>query len=119
MFRITDNAITPRRASFERALYRLPVAHRRAQMTALTHLHGAMAQAAEKAGHEPGAVVLSEHKGSPFVGIAHTPDGDRLADFEYGTPESAPSPVLRAAATTTRPGAQVIYDSVLRRELGI
>ena len=86
MFRIVDNAIAPKKAHFERALKRLPVAHRLAQHAGVTHLHGEATSALEKEGLDPSPVGVFWKKGTPYLGIEYGEDGDRLSDVEYGPP---------------------------------
>lgn len=118
MFKIRDRAITPRKALFENALKRLPAAHLAAQEAGVSHLHQQMTSAAEDAGINSGPLVVARHKTHLYVGIEYGEAGDRLADVEFGRPESAPNPVLRTAATQAHPEASRRYQKTLRREMG-
>lgn len=119
MFKIRDNAITPQKALFENALKRLPRAHQIAQAEGISHIHGQVVQAAEDAGQDPDPIEIGNQKGTLFVGISQSEAGDRLADSEFGLPETAPNPVLRTAAQAAHPEATRRYGVALRREVGI
>lgn len=119
MFKIRDNAITPRKSLYENALRRLPEAHQAAQQAGISHLHGAMQQAAQDADLDPEPVKIGRKGPTLFVGIDETPAGNKLADNEFGMPDEAPNPVLRTAARAAHPEAQRRYSTVLRNGLGI
>lgn len=119
MFRIKDNAITPRKALYENARRLVPTAHEAAQQVAVAHLHGAVQQAAQDADLDPEPIKIGRKKNTLYIGIDQTPAGDKLADVEYGLPEEAPNPVLRTAARAAHPEAQRRYSTALRNGLGI
>src|SRR5580692_4833118 len=99
VFTIKDDAVTPLKGHFQQAVKKLPVAHREAQQLGATHLHQKVSEAATKAGLSAAPITLSWDRGHAYVGIAHSEAGDKVADAEFGTPESAPNPVLRTAHT--------------------
>jgi hypothetical protein len=76
-----------------------------------------MTTAAEDAGIDSGPLVVARHKTKLYVGIEHGEAGNKLADIEFGRPESAPNPVLRRAATEAHPEASRRYQETLRREM--
>ncbi len=118
MFRIKDNAITPFRGMFEQAEKCFDGAHIHAQREGAAHLHAHMAEAAEQAGLPTRPLGVHWEKGEAYVGIARTPEGDQLADAEYGTPETTPAPVLRAAHRQAMSEAKARYAYALVTELG-
>lgn len=119
MFRITDRAISPRKATFQTALKRLPAAHHVAQARAISHIHQQVTQAAEDAGLDSSPIRIGWHQSRAYLGIEHTPAGDQLFDHEFGTAEEGPSPTLRQAATAAHPAGSAIYHHSLRQRLGI
>ena len=119
MFTFKDNAISPFRGQFAQAEKRFDGAHIEAQRQGAAHLHSSVLDAAEQAGVPTEPVGVFWEKGTAYVGIARTEEGDRVADMEYGTPEGdAPSPVLRAAHRAGLPQAKAHYAHTLIRELG-
>jgi hypothetical protein len=118
VFSIKDNAITPFRGQFERAEKRFDGAHIEAQRVGAAHLHSSVMNAAEEAGVPTEPIGVFWEKGEAYVGIAHGEEGDRVADMEYGTPEGAPAPVLRAAHRAGLPQAKAHYAHTLINELG-
>ena len=119
MFRILDEAITPRKSSFETAVNRLHDSHRVAAHKATLHLHAHVSRAAEEAGLDPEPIKVFHDQGRPYVGIAHGEAGDKVADVEFGTPEEAPNPVLRHAHSAHQPGANAIYARHLWAGIGL
>lgn len=119
MFKITDNAITPRKAHFDDVIRRLPGAHRVAHEHFVAHIHGAAQNAAKKAGLDHEAVVVDYHRGMPYVGIQQSASGDHVADVEYGLPGIAPNPVLRTAVRAAHKEANRRYVAVLRGGIGL
>lgn len=133
MFRLIDNAISPRKHSFETAVKRLPSAHREAQHAAVTHLHGRAIEALDSAGlsQHRRAIDVFTDRPEPYVGIVGGPSGDEISDIEFGRPQrtldkegreldsGAPNPVLRTALHRARPEAETVYNSVLVDRLGL
>jgi hypothetical protein len=118
VFKLVDNAITPRRALFEHALNRFPTAAAEAHHEAITHLHARVTTDLEEAGIDSGPVQVFHQRGRPYLGIAGTDAGDKLADIEYGTPDEPPNPVVRTTITKHRPSAQAVFSAHLWRGLG-
>lgn len=119
IFTITDRAISPKKAHYEEALRRLPAAHRRAQSVAISHLHEQVSSAAQSAGLDSGPLKIGWKKGHAYLGIEHSPAGNRLFDAEYGTADEEPNPVLRTAAHAHHSAANALYGHHLRAGLGI
>ena len=118
MFRITDNAIVPRKAHLERAAFRLPQAHRTAHDEATRALHGHLQSVSDEAGLDTSAIVMYRRKGKLNVGIDSGPAGQALADHEYGTPYSPPNATLRQALMNAHPSVSGVYRAALKRESG-
>lgn len=114
MFTVKDDAISPMRNHLERSLRRIPQAHMTAHRAASAHLHQSVRQAAEDAGLPTEPITV--HDG--VIGIDHSPEGDALADHEWGTPKRAPNPILRHAHEAAMPEAQSRYMRTLRQEMG-
>ena len=114
-----DNAFAPRKAHVERAIKRLPGAHRQAQLAGITHAHRLVTEAAEGAGLDSGPLRVFQGDGAPYVGIENGPNGDALFDHEFGTPESAPNPVLRTTLQAAHPAVGRTYADTLWRGLGL
>ena len=115
MFKINDRALSPLKPHFERAVKVLPQAHAEAQVEGLGHLHQAMSDAAQSEGlpTDPLAVY------NGYIGISKTPEGDRLADSEFGTPNRPADPVLRHAHRKALPEASAVYEASLRSKIGL
>lgn len=119
MFSLRENITSSIRPRLANVHARLPQAHRRAALAGTNHLHEYATKAAEEAGFSADAVVVHWRKGAPHVAIDNTPDGDALADHEFGRPGQAPNPVLRTVLSSAHPSASEIYHRTLRRELGL
>lgn len=120
MFTVKQTITSSLHPVFSNAQRKLPVAHHRAQVAGLDHLHQHAVQAAEDAGFSSGPVVTHWRGDVGIVGIDHTEDGDRLADNEFGHPDRDPNPnpVLRSAMSAAHGTASEIYRSTLRQEMG-
>jgi hypothetical protein len=119
LFRIKDNAIAPKKAIYEQALKALPAAHYSAMHAGMLHLHDSLSSAATRAGLDPTPLTIIYRSGVPFVAIDDSPEGDELADAEYGTPDTAANPVLRSEVARRHHEARAIYANTLQRELGL
>lgn len=121
MFRITNDVTAPHKARFEAALNRLPDAHREAQHAGVSHLHRKIAEAAESAGLDSSTIGLFHDRSGPYVGIEHTPEGDEVADVEFGHPDKdpRPQPILRTAARAAHYEANSQFAAVLHHRLGL
>jgi hypothetical protein len=119
VFTIDAAAMSSQRAHYERALKHLERAHFDGQRAGISHLHRAVVAAADDAGVPSGPIAVAWHKGKPYIGIERTPEGDALADIEYGTPDEAPSPVLRQAHRRAFPAANATYAQTLIRQSGL
>jgi hypothetical protein len=119
VFTIKDDAITPRRGQLERALDRLADAHVTAQKAGASHLHRAVAHDAAAAGLPTSPLTVGWEQGQAYLGIDHSPEGDQLADREYGTPDAGAEPVLRVAHRQHWDAANGHYAHTLIREVGL
>lgn len=119
MFRIIDRAITPRKVHYQRALERLPEAHRHAQAIGISHLHNEASRAATEAGVDPAPLGIGWHRNHAYLGIERSPAGDTLFDSEFGTATQAPNPVLRTSISAAHSTASALYGHALRERLGI
>lgn len=118
MFKITDNAIAPRKEAFDNARKRLPEAHRQAHRSTVVQLHQHLVQVAEDEGLDSSPLVISWKKQTPYIGITRGEKGDALFESEYGKPDEAPNPVLRTAARAVKPQMDRHYNTALRQGLG-
>ena len=118
MWKVNQTITSNLHTTFSSAHARLPRAHHVAQLAGMNHLHGVATRAAEDAGLDAEPLVMHWRGGVPHVAIERSEAGDRLADHEFGTPATSPSPVLRNAVRKAHPEANAIYGHVLRRELG-
>ena len=118
MFRIRTS-VKPVQNGFDRALQALPEAHRQAAAVATLQLHQAATEAAVDVGIDPAVLQVSQGSSAPYVGLTHTPEGDRAADIEYGTPSEAPNAALRSAIRKAMPAAKATYSTSLRRGMGL
>lgn len=115
MFRLRDNAFAPRRPLIQGAIRKLPQAHVTAFQAANQHVFESVRGAADDEGLITDPIVMTGNG----VDIADGERGDALFDHEFGSTNSAPNPVLRNAAARALPHASLIYNSTIRRELGI
>lgn len=118
MFKLHVTAFDPHKAHYAAARDHVPVAHRRAQLAGVSHMHQRVVEAAEDADLDPSPIGIFWTRGTPYVGIAPGDAGEQLGDVEYGTPEERPRPILRTAHLAAHREAQGLYHSVLRQELG-
>lgn len=115
MFRLRDDAFAPRRPLVQSAIKRLPQAHRTALDAGHSHVHQQVVATAREAGLHADSIVVTPHG----VDIDDSDAGDALFNHEFGTPESAPNPVLRQTAHRATPEASAIYNETVRREMGL
>lgn len=117
MFRVTDNAIRPHKATFSSFHSRVDDAHRKAIHAGVSHVHQRLVEAAENAGLDASPLDVFYQNNVPFVGI----DGEKdtgIGDVEFGTHENPPNPILRTAAFAAHHEANQVYGQVFNRELG-
>lgn len=118
MFKINPTGINSRKKLIKNAVVRLPEAHNAARHVGLNYLHEQASEAVSSAGHDPAPLGIFYRQNQPYIGIQDGPEGDSLADLEYGSVTEAPNPIIRQAIRANHPSANSLYNKVLWEELG-
>lgn len=119
MFKLHAHLLAPPREVFEAANRRAPEAHYRANAAAAEHIRGRIASEVEGAGHDPDAVRVVWHRGTPGIGISNNASGERLSKTEFGDANTEPQAIVRGAYLRHLPEAQRVFRHSLIRELGL
>jgi hypothetical protein len=119
VFGFRDDAISPHGPRLESLRRDLPRAHHAAHHEATQHLHRKVSEVAEGNGLPTDPIRVFKGQTGLYVGIGFSPEGDRLANLEFGLPNDAPRPVFRQAAHNALPEARSVYSSALRQMLGL
>ena len=118
MFSIKNKSIEVQQRRVRGVIKRLPAAHVVAQHAAVSHMHQSAVQAVNDAGFNTAPLGMFSQRGRMVIGIDDSPEGDALANVEYGTYDSPPNPVIRTAMRAAHPHATVVYNKVIRQEAG-